>query len=156
MKLEFACRRHNFHKRQYSFQFRDGHIRDTNMPDQPLFYECLSLPLSTHKLFHSVWFGVRISGVYITSWCMIVRERPVDKEHVDIITLQVCNALSAGFLHSFVHIVPNFCHNIKLFTLYHAFVKCSFEDLPDLVFISISCRTVEHAVATSDCACHRV
>ena len=154
MHLGFTGRRHNFHKRQYCLHLRNGHIGNSNVADQPFSHQFFTLSVCIHKFFHRKWSGIRISGIHITSRCMVVREWPVNKEQINVVTLQVLNAFSAGFLYSLMHIIPYFCHNEQIFSFYHTFFECRMEYLSDLIFVSITCRTVKHTVSAADCSCH--
>ena len=111
MHLGFTGRRHNFHKRQYCLHFRNGHIGNSNVADQSFSHQFFTLSVCIHKFFHREWSGIRISGIHITSRCMVVREWPVDKEQINVVALQILNTLSAGLLHFLMHIIPYFCHD---------------------------------------------
>ena len=111
MHLRFTCCRHNLHQWKYCLHFRNGHIGNSDMTDQSFFHQLFALPVCIHKLFHRKWFGIWISGIHITSRCMIIREWPVDKEQINVVALQILNTLSAGLLHFLMHIIPYFCHD---------------------------------------------
>ena len=111
MHFRFTSCRLDLHQRQYCLHFRNCHVGNSDMTDQPFLYQLFALSVCIHKFFHRKWSGIRISGIHITSRCMVVREWPVNKEQINVVTLQVLNAFSAGFLYSLMHIIPYFCHN---------------------------------------------
>ena len=154
MHFRFTSCRLDLHQRQYCLHFRNCHIGNSDMTDQPFLYQLFALLVCIHKLFHRKWLRIWISGIHIASRCVIVRKRPVNKEHINIITLQILNTLSTGFFHAFMHIIPYFCHNEQIFSFYHTFFECRMEYLSDLIFVSITCRTVKHTVSAADCSCH--
>ena len=111
MKLKLTGCRFDLHERKNCLKLRNGHIGNTDITDLSFFYQRLTLAVCIHKLLHTEGFGIRISGIHITSRCMIVREWPVDEIHIHIIALKILNALITGFLYSSVHVVPYLCHD---------------------------------------------
>ena len=154
MKLKLTGCRFDLHQRKNSLKLRNGHIGNTDITDLSFFYQCLALTVSVHKLLNTERLGIRISGVYITSRCMVVRKWPVDIVHIYIITLKIPDALVTCFLYSSVHVVPYLCHDEEIFTLYNTFVKSIFEHLANLMLVSVACSTVKHTVAAADRACN--
>ena len=154
MQLKLAGCRFDLHKWKNCLKFRNGHVGNTDVTDLSFFYQSLALTVCIHELLNTERLGIRISGIYITSRCMIVREWPVDIIHIHIVTLKVFDALVTGFLYSSVHVVPYFCHDEEILTLYNAFVERILKYLADLMLVSVACGTVEHTVTTADRACN--
>ena len=154
VKLKLTGCRFDLHKRKNCLKLRNGHIGNTNVTDLSFFYQRLTLAVCIHKLLHTEGFGIRISGIHITSRCMIVREWPVDEIHIHIIALKILNALVTGFLYSSVHVIPYLCHDKKILTLYNTFVESVLKYLADLMLVSVTCSTVKHTVTTADRTCN--
>ena len=89
MKLHLDRSWFNSAKWKYCLQFRDCHIRHTDMFRQTHIYQALHLAPGFHKALYCKRFGIRISGIHITMWCMIVREWPVNIIHIQIVKLQI-------------------------------------------------------------------
>ena len=154
MKFQFTRCRFDLHQRQNSLKFRNCHIGNTNITDLTFFYKFFTLAVCIHKFLNAERSGVWISGIYITEWCMIVREWPVDEVQIHIIAPKILNALCAGFFYFSVHVIPYFCHDEKVFSFYNTLIDRCFENFTDLVFISIACCTVKHTISAAECSCN--
>ena len=85
---------------------------------------------------------------------MVVREGPVDEQHVQVIALQVRDGLFAGLGHMPVHVVPNLGHDEQVLALHYALVKGPLEFDADLVLVAIAGGAVEQPVARADAPGH--
>ena len=125
------------------------------MLDQSVFDEFFTLSVCIHEFFHTEWFGIRISGLHIAFWCMVIREWPVN------IRTYPCNH-TAGLRCSFLQ-ASSTCSCIS----FHTFViikrslrstipssNAFLNTLPISGLISVACGTIKHAVSASDCSCY--
>ena len=154
MHLDLTGCRFDFHQRKHCLQLGNGHIGDADVADQSFLHQRFALTVGIHEALCGKRFGIRITGIHITSRCVIVRERPVNIIHIHIVTLQICNALFACFGNSLMHIIPYLCHDIQIFSFNNSFLKRRMEHLADVLFVSIACCAVKHTIAAADSACH--
>ena len=89
MLLKLAHSRFDAAKRQNSFQLRNSHTGHTDTFCQTHVYQTLQLSPCLHEALNGERFGIRVTGIYVTVRCMIVREWPVQEVHIYVIQLQV-------------------------------------------------------------------
>ena len=155
MQLGLAGRGLDAQLVQHRVQLRDGQVGNTDVPHQPLVHQRLDLAVGVHKFRHRERLAVGVAGIHVAEGGVVVREGPVDEQHVQIIALQVRDGLLAGLGHMPVHVVPYLRHDEQLLALHHALVKGPLEFDADLVLVAVAGGAVKQPVAHADAAGHR-
>ena len=148
VKLHFVHRRLDARVAQNQLELRDGHIGRADMPDELQIDQLFHRAPGLHVVLMNVGLGVRAARADVATRRMVIGERPMHEEHVEIIETQVGERLAARGDHVLfsVLVVPYLRGDPELLALDPA-PDDRFERGADGVLVSVHRRAIEVPVA---------